>query len=283
MQRLITFVFLVCLVIAFVVNGCTTAQVNGECPKVPSSDLKISKLQNLELLPSQEKSGAVPSDRSWGYSLKISNPQILTVQPTNNLCIWISSYLYGRKLINSSPLNLQITGEYLIQVAEQKGEPNYKITFNLKPVPITPSPKPSPTQIKVTPTKPKEPDKFTESNAIALIDRWLSAKSQIFAPPYNVALANQLLTGKLATDVNNGMYNLKQSGNFYKYSNQKVTRVINFQSNSKQARIEVEIIEKVMYYEQGNLVSNNSNSYVYVYDFEKLGSEWKISEARERK
>jgi hypothetical protein len=271
------------LVIALVINGCTTTQVNSECPKVPSSDLKISKLQNLELLPTQEKSGAVPSDRSWGYSLKILDPQILTVQPTNNLCIWISNYLYGQKLVNSSPLDLQITGDYLIQVAEQKGEPNYKIAFNLKPVPITPSPKPSPTLIKVTPTKPKEPDKFTKSDAIALIDRWLSAKSQIFAPPHNVALANQLLTGKLATDANDGIYNLKQSGSAYKYSNQKVTRVISFQSNLKQARIEVEIIETVMYYEKGNLVSNNNNVYVYVYDFEKVNSEWKISEAIERK
>lgn len=283
MQRIITFIFCIILVCTLVINSCKNEPSLPDCAKSPLNELKISQVEDISPSPITERTGSASSNRDWGYSIQIKESKTLKIQASNNICVWLINPWQDKKLLDPNPVNLDVKGGYLIQVATKKGEQNYKITINLQPIQAQASPIPKPIlptlSSKLKPTETPIPvDKFTQDNAVALVNRWLSSKSQIFAPPYNLDLANQITTGKLAKDTNDGMYNLKQKGAKYTYGTSKVSEVISFKLEENQAQLQVKVVETVTYQEQEQQQNSNNNVYNVIYFLQKEKNIWKISD-----
>lgn len=135
---------------------------------------------------------------------------------------------------------------------------------------LTPPPK-APTTPTVTPTKgptatifvPAEPPAaaFSEQQAIDLVTRWLQAKVEIFAPPFDQQQVLNLTTGELLASLvkPNGVLNwLKTNQAYYRYGVQKVEAVERFAVARDRATIEVQLVEDRTLYFNGTIDPNRT-------------------------
>ena len=150
---------------------------------------------------------------------------------------------------------------------------------------ITPTVTPSQeaTVITPTPTISSLPvaQEFTEQHAQALVKRYLDAKPNIYAPPFNRQLIAELTTGKLRTEIM-GSVNWMQSNNgHYRYEFRSVgTTGKIYYSGDSNAVAELRVIEKYVYYQNGNLDTTQGDYYdkVVRWVFQKEDGVWKISD-----
>jgi hypothetical protein len=129
------------------------------------------------------------------------------------------------------------------------------------------------------PTQPR----ISRVEALNLIQNWLEAKQEIFAPPYNVSTARRLTTGTFQAElVNyNGPINwLRDNNAWYRYRNQTIDEVQMFAtSQDGKAVIQVKISEDVSYYSENQVVPSQSGlkTTTVRYTLERINGVWKIS------
>ncbi len=150
---------------------------------------------------------------------------------------------------------------------------------------------------KSTPKQPPQPEPeintpeeiptsgISQSEARSLIDRWLTVKQQIFAPPFDTNLADQLVAaGPLWTDLTKpggSIQWLQNNNSYYTYSTAKVNDVISFTPSESMPSIVVSVTEdSVLHSPKGSTPSSNTNNWVYT--FKQEGGSWKLWDYRKQ-
>ncbi len=141
-------------------------------------------------------------------------------------------------------------------------------------VTITPNPIPTPTVIPVS-------EEFSAAHAQALTQRYLNAKSNIFAPPFDRQLAAELTTGKLFREIIDASSWMQANNAYYRYAFRSVgaTGKI-YYGNDSSAIAELRIIEQYKYYQNGREDPSQGDYYdkLVRWSFEKENGVWKISD-----
>jgi ARC6-like, IMS domain len=111
-------------------------------------------------------------------------------------------------------------------------------------------------------------DTVSQTESLNLIKRFLGNKPQLFAPPYNIVLASEIMTGKAYNDYLLGNHSnnskeksvewLQNKGCYYQYGALLVQSIKGFQSLGDKAVLEVKQLEEVRLYDhQGTICQNN--------------------------
>lgn len=130
-----------------------------------------------------------------------------------------------------------------------------------------------------------QPPALSEQQARSVVEQWLTVKSQIFAPPFNTDLADQVVaSGPLWTDLTkeNGSINwLKKETSYYTYDVIRVNRVLSFLPSETMPSIVVSVTENsVLHSPNGNEKSSNTNNWMYT--LKKESGRWKIWDYRKK-
>ncbi len=144
------------------------------------------------------------------------------------------------------------------------------------------------TTIEPLPTQKQpasQPLGLTQQQARAIVEKWLQVKSQIFAPPFNTALADQVVAeGPLWTDLtkpDGSIQWLKTNNSYYTYSTIKVNRVIRFVPSASMPSIAVSVTEvSTLNSPKGNETSTNTKNWNYT--LKKESGRWKIWDYRKQ-
>jgi serine/threonine-protein kinase len=133
------------------------------------------------------------------------------------------------------------------------------------------SPNSKPTKIAIAP--------LSESDALDIVNNLVSAKNQIFAPPFNLQLLSELTTGE-AYEKRKGSVDWLQNNNaFYSYGNFQVRRAGSFGIQDNQANLSVEIFESPKLYINGKIDRSQSQPSRgrYICNFRFEDGKWKIA------
>ena len=148
------------------------------------------------------------------------------------------------------------------------------------PEPPPPASTPPPTPVPPPPT-PVPQGQITQEQAVATINSWLSAKSQMFAPPYRRDVAQNLTTGPLLEDLlkADGSISWLQNNNaYYQYGVQRIESIERFVDSGNRATIEVSITEDATLFKDGR--ADPSNTYFttrrFKYILERIGNRVKV-------
>jgi serine/threonine protein kinase len=138
----------------------------------------------------------------------------------------------------------------------------------------TPTPTPTPTQSGKTPIEP-----LSESEAVAIVNKLVASKNQMFAPPFDRQLLAELTTGE-AYEKRKGAIDWLQTNNaFYSYGDFTVSRAGAFGIQDNQANVTVEIFESPTLYVNGKIDRIQSQPsrgrYICTLSFEN--GKWKIA------
>jgi hypothetical protein len=111
-------------------------------------------------------------------------------------------------------------------------------------------------------------DTVSQTESLNLIKRFLENKPQLFAPPYNIALASEILTARAYNDYllgdrgNNAKEKsvewLQNNGCYYQYGALLVQSIKSFQSLGNKAMLEVKQLEEVGLYDHQGKICQNS-------------------------
>lgn len=147
---------------------------------------------------------------------------------------------------------------------------------------VTPTFPESPARYSNLPNPTKSIQSISQQQAKELIQTWLKAKKEIFAPPYNQQLAEKLTTGKVydtITSSNGAIAWLKENNAYYQYEVQKIDSIENFSTQENQATITVKITEKYQLFKNQQLETTNSNSsqLTVIYNLKFIDGKWKIA------
>ncbi len=154
------------------------------------------------------------------------------------------------------------------------------------PLPQAPRPRQQPsdrsTTIQPLPSQKQHTAKqtgLTQLQAREIVERWLTVKSQIFAPPFNKQLADQVVAnGPLWTDLtktNGSIQWLKNNNSYYTYKTIKVNGVVQFQPSPSMPSILVSVTEdSTLHSPKGNAPSSSTNNWLYT--LKKENGRWKI-------
>jgi hypothetical protein len=135
---------------------------------------------------------------------------------------------------------------------------------------------------------------ITQEDAISLVKRWLNARSQMFAPPYDQEIGKDLATGKTYSDKIHGPSSdgtdtstlewLRKFDYYYKYNSFEIVEIRGFQGSGNEAILDLVLVDdRIQYDNRRNIVSKNSGRtkavirYRLKYDSDK----WKISDIEE--
>ena len=123
---------------------------------------------------------------------------------------------------------------------------------------------------------------ISQNEAVNLVNRWQSLKSQIFAPPYNRSLAYGILTGNAYEKKMREPSNWLENNNaYYTYRNQSIDRVEKFAINGNQITLDIVITEQRIYHQNGEAkYSDKSTAYdtrLVRYILKRENETWKIS------
>lgn len=134
------------------------------------------------------------------------------------------------------------------------------------------------------PQSPQQPG-INELEARAIVERWLTVKSQIFAPPFDTNLVDQVVaSGPLWTDITKtgGSIDwLKNNNSYYSYSTIKVNRVISFAPSPSLPSIVVSITEdSILHSPKRNKSSSSTGNWIYT--LKEEGNAWKVWDYRKQ-
>ncbi len=126
---------------------------------------------------------------------------------------------------------------------------------------------------------------INELEARAIVERWLTVKSQIFAPPFDTNLADQVVaSGPLWTDITKtgGSIDwLKTNSSYYSYSTIKVNQVISFIPSPSLPSIVVSVAEdSLLHSPKGNKASSSTRNWIYT--LKEEGGTWKVWDYRKQ-
>lgn len=103
---------------------------------------------------------------------------------------------------------------------------------------------------------------ISKNQAVDTINRWIQAKRELFAPPYNRELGAQITTGKAYRDnIGSGssLEWLQNNNAYYAYGVQRLDSVENFEANGNEGIIEVIVTEERTLYKNGKIDRENTS------------------------
>lgn len=126
---------------------------------------------------------------------------------------------------------------------------------------------------------------LSQEEAIAVVNRWLQSKQQIFSPPYNRELAAQLTTGKLYDDitkVGGSIDWLSQNNARYEFRSSQIQAVNGFSVNEDTAVLQATVTEdRTLYVGQQIDTAQSGNSTGAVsYELKIADGQWKLADYR---
>ncbi|AFY80040.1 IMS domain-containing protein [Oscillatoria acuminata] len=138
---------------------------------------------------------------------------------------------------------------------------------------IRPTPAPAPTPAPETGVLP-------QGQAAALLGDWLTAKANIFAPPFDRALLGNLTTGILYADSLNSVTWLENNNAFYQYGVQRVESIERFVTEGNRATLEARVTEDYTLYENGRANQNRAGfgTNLIRYNLQRVNGQWKIAD-----
>ena len=139
-----------------------------------------------------------------------------------------------------------------------------------------------PAAVVVIPSTPPS-EAFNEQQAIALINRWLQAKTEVFAPPYDQQQVADLTTGELLASLvrPNGVLDwLKLNRAYFRYGVQKVDSVERFVVARDRATMEVNLTGDRTLYMNGAIAPGHTDfsSEKVRFTFALERGTWKIAD-----
>lgn len=127
---------------------------------------------------------------------------------------------------------------------------------------------------------------LSRQESLDLINKWLKAKSEIFASPFNRQLATSLTTGKMLEDItkSGGSIDwLQQNNAYYRYGESQAEATGFFSLAANQVEIEVQIREKIDFYMNGKLNKSEIETGTYRFTLAQESGQWKLSDRKEIK
>lgn len=170
----------------------------------------------------------------------------------------------------------------------QKAPANQKPLISEPPKPSNNSPQPaSPQSNRVV--VPAQPVSYTpnagisQQQAVDLVNQWLQAKSEIFAPPFDSQSVQQLTTGELyrsLTEPEGAIAWLKDNEAYYRFGVQKVESVERFAAGPRKATVEIKITEDRTLYRDGQIDPSQTDfeTRLVRYNLESVDGGWKIAD-----
>ncbi len=132
--------------------------------------------------------------------------------------------------------------------------------------------------------KPQNPvDPISQNEAKQLISSWLKAKQSIFAPPYDVQLANELTVHSQYEEITKRSLDwLRQNNAYYEYGVQVIEEVNGFSVNGDRAEIIVKVTEESQLYQDGKLQEERGGitTIKVLYNLQFIDGKWKIASSR---
>jgi serine/threonine protein kinase, bacterial len=137
-------------------------------------------------------------------------------------------------------------------------------------------------QPKPVPTESSEV--LSRQDALNLIDKWIKAKSSIFASPFDRNLAEKLTTGKMLEDItkSGGSIDwLQQNNAYYRYGTGRVEATGFFSVAPSQVEIDARVTQGFEFYMNGTLKQSKTDTDTYRFTIVLKNSEWKIANRTE--
>ncbi|MEA5576526.1 protein kinase domain-containing protein [Anabaena sp. UHCC 0451] len=233
-----------------------------------------------------------------------SQPHLQTqypVTPANSLGTWQQAVIIGGVIGTFIVAGLWVLG--MVNKPQQQtasnntSQPENSLQENTNTTPpdISNTPTITPETIQ-----PETTSYISQAAAIALLERWLEAKREIFSPPYNKQLGAQFLTGSVYTkfitktddpdaclarsnnedDCLSSVDWLQRNGAYWVYGVQKIQTVNDFVSSGNNATIVVVITEqRTLYNSKGGVDKTQSGLFTSTtsYDLQYENGDIKIS------
>ncbi|MDH6106192.1 ARC6/PARC6 family protein [Anabaenopsis tanganyikae CS-531] len=257
------------------------------------------------------KSGRVTATEAVGYRFDAESGQILTYTTNDDICIVV--YTPDNRIISSgklpvsgkyilevsAPQNHRVFGLgmslYLLQVSAPQGIRAFNLSMSLttpQPIAVNPPPTPTPTPVQTQQPRPQPPrvsprrvsqpvHNISEDEALQIVQSWYEAKPQIFGPPYDLDLVDQLATGNLyynTTKDDGSVAWLRDNNFYYTYTTSEITDVEEFSNSGTRPYIKVRIFEELYLEGEQGIDKKNSGSYrgTFTYVFAQENGVWKI-------
>jgi len=254
--------------LASVIQGCLGEPQASPSPAVPVAAASVAP-PSASVLPIASSGNATPP-----ASLPMP---VVTVQSNNGL-------VGGLMALISLLAGVLVVGIAWVLMAQRPIQP---ISAPAPPTaqPKAPESKPEPPPPEPEPIKP-EPSPISgisQAEAKSLVDQWLTVKQQIFAPPFDTDIADQLVAaGPLWTDLTKpggSIEWLRNNNSYYTYSAARVNEVISFSPSETMPSIVVSVTEdSVLHSPRGSEPSSNTRNWVYT--FKQEGGSWKLWDYR---
>ena len=249
-----------------------------ECPSTPSGEITNPEKIDLEG-QTVNISDRIKAGQDIGYTFLGKENQKLNYSASEHLCIWV--FTQENKLVDG--VELPQDGTYFIHTATPKGTTTFELELSLD-TPLASSP--SSRSSSPSSTSSSASSGLTQEQAVELINRWLSAKSDIFAPPFNRSLVDRYTTGTLHNDITkpNGSIDwLRNNSSRYSYKDSRVLESLSFSDLGNRPELTVKIYENRTLYSSNRIDYANSGELTdsFTYFFVKEDGTWKIEDYKE--
>ncbi|WP_161808618.1 ARC6/PARC6 family protein [Cylindrospermopsis sp. CR12] len=251
------------------------------CPDKPTVSLNAKNVENLTFDQGRiSKSNQVSVEQHVGYTFGAIAGDKLSYSTDSDVCVWVftpdTEIVKGKDLLK--------TGQYTIQVGAPQGVKNFNLEVGLGDLQtnISPTTESTPTiNLDAKENNLQQQHDISQEDAIELIKRWYAAKPQIFGPPFDGNLVDQLTTGNLHTNTIGSAGSvdwLKENQYYYQYNFSNIEGVIEFSNSQDRPYIKVRVSEERYLHGQNGIDQKNSGVYTdnFIYFFEKENGTWKI-------
>ena len=212
-------------------NTTVTPNSKKKCPNIPSGSLTNPEAINIDGQTVQ-KTGRISSDNDMGFLFQGKQGQKLSYSSNDNdkLCVWV--YTPDNKIF--SGVELPVNGTYIVHLASLEKATTFKIEMQLS---------------------------ASQQKAVNLIKKYLEAKKEMFAPPYNRRIIAGIATEEFSQKALGAIDWLERNGAYYRYQVQKIDSVEEFVSEGNTVAIKVKITEDYTLYNSDGSIDNSSSNF----------------------
>ena len=215
-----------------------------KCPNIPSGSLTNPEAINIDGKTFQ-KTGTISSDNDMGFVFQGKQGQRLSYSSNDNdkLCVWV--YTPDNKIF--SGVELPVNGTYAIHLASLEKTTTFEIEMKLS------NPKTETTKTSIS--------SISQQKAVNLIQKYLEAKKEMYAPPYNRQILAGIATEEFSQKALGAIDWLERNGAYYRYQVQKIDSVEEFVSEGNTVAIKVKITEDYTLYNSDGSIDNSSSNF----------------------